>query len=140
MQPARCTTFRIPDLVSRSPLVATCHPNADAINDVSVNWCANGCSDFTDKKRKELKGLKAGILAAYVYADSDDERLRNMTDFIHWFFLLDDLSDGMLSKDTAMLAEIVTTTLECPQSYRRISANGKELPEQEPDVSKLARE
>ncbi|KAF8483210.1 terpenoid synthase [Gautieria morchelliformis] len=134
------STFQLPDLTSHCQFTLTCHPNGGIIGKASAEWYQNGCSDFTDKKRKDLIGLKADVLAGYVYHDTDDEHLRVVCDFMNFIFLLDDVSDGLLTKDTKVLAHIVSNALQNPHSYRRILANGMELPEQEPDVSKLARD
>jgi alpha-muurolene/germacrene-A/gamma-muurolene/(+)-delta-cadinol synthase len=103
----RLATFRVPDLFSRCQFTLVLHQNCNAINDASAVWYENACTDWSDEKRRALKGLKCGVLAASVYHDSDDEHLRVLSDFLNYVFLLDDSSDELLTKDNEALEKVV---------------------------------
>lgn len=130
--------FRLPQLQCQFAL--TYHESGDAVAAASDAWFANGFSNFTDVARRRLNGLKAGQLTAYCYNKTSEDRLRVVCDFMNFVFHLDDLSDNLKSKDTVILADFVMNAFESPYSYCRILKDGRELPEEEPVASKLARE
>ena len=84
--------------------------------------------------------LAAGKLSAFVYHDSDDDRLRCSCDFMQLIFLYGDVSEGLMIKGNEMIADIVMNAFWFPEAYRPTHAAGKLHPKQEPDVSRLARE
>ena len=92
-------TFRVPDFTSRLPFAVVCYPNGGIISDASDKWYGNGCSRFTDKQRRDLRGLKAGVLAVYIYHDTDNEYLWVICNFKNYIFHLDDQSDGLLTEE-----------------------------------------
>ena len=107
----KTTGFYLPDLVSHCIFPLTYHPNGDAIAAESVQWLDQGCPEFTEKQRRKLYGLKAGELTAYCYPTCDDEHLRVISDFMNYLFHLDNISDGMLSKEADVLADSVMNAL-----------------------------
>ena len=131
-------TFRLPDIHCPFPL--TYHEHGDEIAAASDRWFETSCRGFTEDKRRRLYGLKAGQLTAYCYDGAEDDRLRVVCDFMNFLFHLDDLSDDLKARDTVILSDIVMNAFASPHSYRRILPDGRELPEDEPEASKLARE
>lgn len=132
--------FYLPDLVSHCPFPLTYHPNGDAIATESDKWLDQGCPELSDKQRRKLYGLKAGELTAYCYPTCDDEHLRVVCDFMNYLFHLDNISDGMLTKETHVLSDSVMNALWFPTSYRPTSTPGREQPSEEISSGKLARE
>jgi alpha-muurolene/germacrene-A/gamma-muurolene/(+)-delta-cadinol synthase len=135
---SRVSSFRLPDLQCPFPLKY--HENGDTIAAASDEWFANGSSNFTESRRRRLNGLKAGQLTAYCYNKTSDHRLKVVCDFMNFVFHMDDLSDSLQTKDTIILADLVMNAFDSPHFYHRTLPDGRELPEEEPDASKLARE
>lgn len=134
------TAFQLPDLISYCPFPTSYHKNGDAIASASAKWVEHGCRVFTEDMRRHLGSLASGQLAAYCYNQCTAERLRLICDFMNVLFLLDDLSDELITKDTEVLADIVLNAMTFPQSYRPTNTKGKEQPKVEPDASSLTRE
>jgi hypothetical protein len=132
------TTIRLPNIHTPFPLAY--HKNGDAIAAASDHWFENGCRSFTEDKRRRLYGLKAGQLTAYCYHNTDDHRLRVVCDFMNFLFHLDDISDDLKTTETVALSDVVMNAFASPHSYRGILPDGRRLPEEEPEASKLARE
>ena len=130
--------FRLPQL--QFSFTLTYHENGDAVAAASDAWFANGFSNFTEDGRRRLNGLKAGQLTAYCYNKTSEDRLRVVCDFMNFVFHLDDLCDNLKIKGTVILADLVMNAFKSPYSYRCILEDGRELPKEEPAVSKLARE
>ncbi|KAJ6531101.1 terpenoid synthase [Mycena capillaripes] len=92
------------------------------------------------KQRKALYGLKAGELTAYCYHNASAERLRVIADFLTYLFHLDNISDGMMTRDTEVLSDSVMNALWYSDSYRPTSAPGKKQPLEELNAGKMARD
>jgi alpha-muurolene/germacrene-A/gamma-muurolene/(+)-delta-cadinol synthase len=134
------TAFQVPDLQSHCPFPAAYHKNGDAIAAASEKWVENGCRVFTADMRRHIASLGSGQLAAYCYNQCSDERFRIICDFMLVLFLLDDLSDDLMTKDTEILADVVMNAMNFPESYRPTQTKGKEQPLLESDASILTRE
>ena len=139
-RPSTPTGFRLPDLVSHChfPLIYNKHGDEAAIE--SVRWLDEGCPEFTQKGRSALYGLMAGELTAYCYTTCDAERLRVVSDFMGYLFHLDNISDGMMKRETDVLADIVMNALWYPEDYKPTRAYGKVQPDEEISAGRLARE
>ncbi|KAJ7029378.1 terpenoid synthase [Mycena alexandri] len=134
------TSFILPDLVSHCPFPLVYHPNGDAVAQESVDWLDTSCPDLSVKQRKALRGLKAGELTAYCYHTTQPERLRVISDFMNYLFHLDNISDGMMTRDTEVLSDSVMNALWFSQSYRPTNGRGKKQPLDELNAGKLARD
>ncbi|KAJ7772948.1 terpenoid synthase [Mycena maculata] len=134
------TSFILPDLVSHCPYSLTYHPNGDVVAQESVDWLDSSCPELSPKQRKALHGLKAGELTAYCYHTAPPDRLRVISDFMNYLFHLDNISDGMMTRDTEVLADSVMNALWFCQAYRPTSALGKKQPPEELNAGKLARD
>ena len=132
------STFRLPDI--QCPFAVKYHTSGDAVAAASEEWFANGFSKFSKSERHRLHGLKAGQLTAHCYIKTTEDRLRVVCDFMNFLFHLDDFSDNLETKDTVILSDIVMNALRSPHSYRRVLPDGRELPDEEPEASRLARE
>lgn len=132
--------FILPDLVSHCIFPLRCHPSADDIENASADWLDVGCPELSTKKRAALHRLKAGILTAHCYPDCDVEHLRVTSDFLIYLFHLDNISDGMMSKRSEELADVVMNAHWFPDAYMPTKHPGKEQPEKESSAGKLARE
>jgi alpha-muurolene/germacrene-A/gamma-muurolene synthase len=67
--------------------------------------------------------------------------LRVVADFLGYLFHLDNISDGMMTKDTDVLADVVMNAHWFPDQYIPCkSIDGKEQPIEEIGAGKLARE
>ncbi|KAJ7706896.1 isoprenoid synthase domain-containing protein, partial [Mycena rosella] len=134
------TSFILPDLFSHCPFPLTYHPNGDVVAQESVDWLDTSCSELSPKQRKALRGLKAGELTAYCYYTAPPERLRVISDFMNYLFHLDNISDGMMTRDTEVLSDSVMNALWFCHSYRPTSAVNKKQPSDELNAGKLARD
>ncbi|KAF8580485.1 terpenoid synthase [Ramaria rubella] len=132
--------YQLPDLISICPFPSAYHKNGDAIAAASEQWIERTCRVFTEDMRRHLDSLMGGQLAAYCYTQCNDERFRLVCDFMLVLFLLDDLSDDLMTRDTEVLADVIMNALAFPESYRPTHMNGKEQPEVELDASLLTRD
>ncbi|KAJ7080410.1 terpenoid synthase [Mycena belliarum] len=132
--------FILPDLFSDCPFPLIYHRDGDVVAQESVDWLDSGCSELSPKGRKALHGLKAGELTAYCYYTAPPERLRIISDFMNYLFHLDNISDGMMTRDTEVLSDAVMNALWYSDSYKPTSAMNKEQPAQELNAAKLARD
>ncbi|KAL0067060.1 hypothetical protein AAF712_005844 [Marasmius tenuissimus] len=138
--PATVDSFMLPDLVSHCTFPLAYHDNGDAVASQSVRWLDQNCPMLNEKRRKALYGLQAGELTAFCYNNTTDERLRVVSDFMNYLFHLDNISDGMMTSDTDVLADSVMNALWFPAAYKATHASGKKQPEEEINAGKLARE
>ena len=136
------SAFQLPDFYSICTFPYLYHKNGDAIAIASEKWVEDGCRVFTEDMRRYLYALKGGQLAAMCYNDCSDERLKVISDFLFVTFLLDDLSDGLMTKDTEILADTIMNAMNFPESYRPTQTlkKGMAQPQIEPDASRLTRE
>ncbi|KAI3595869.1 terpenoid synthase [Moniliophthora roreri] len=130
----------LPDLVSHCTFPLVYHRNGDVVAAQSVKWLDENCPLLNEKRRKALYGLQAGELTAYCYNTTTDERLRVVSDFMNYLFHLDNISDGMMTKDTDVLADSVMNALWFTEFYRPTHHHGKEQPTEELNAGKLARD
>jgi hypothetical protein len=134
------THFILPDLVSHCKFPLVYHPQGDEIANQSVTWLDTNCPDLNPKQRQALYGLQAGELTAFCYPYCTPERLRIVSDFMNYLFHLDNISDGMMTKDTDLLSDAVMNALWHSDRYMPTSTPGKEQPADEINAGKLARE
>lgn len=159
------TSFILPDLVSHCTFKLSYHVNGDEIAQQSVDWLDSNCPDLNAKQRKALRGLQAGELTAYCYHCTTPERLRVVSDFMNYLFHLyvyycvprddrvvrltrvsflcdrrDNISDGMMTRETDVLSDVVMNALWFSDKYVPTKLAGKEQPDEELNPGKLARE
>ncbi|KAF7294122.1 Terpene cyclase [Mycena chlorophos] len=134
------TSFTLPDLVGHCTYELFYNPHGDATAAQSVHWLDSNCPILNAKQRVALRGLKAGELTAHCYYTAPPERLRVISDFMNYLFHLDNISDGMMTRDTEVLSDAVMNALEFPQFYRPTTFRGKEQPAEELNAGKLARD
>ncbi|KAF8077664.1 terpenoid synthase [Lyophyllum atratum] len=134
------TSFILPDLVSHCNFPLIYHPNGDEIAQQSVTWLDSNCPDLMPKMRRALRGLQAGELTAFCYNTTTPERLRVVSDFMNYLFHLDNISDGMMTRETDVLSDCVMNALWFSDSYMPTAVLGKEQPEDELNPGKLARD
>ncbi|KAK7038245.1 terpene cyclase [Favolaschia claudopus] len=134
------TSFIVPDLVSHCSYPLVYHPEGDSVAQQSVDWLDTSCPDLSAKQRRALHGLKAGELTAYCYHTTSPERLRVISDFMNYLFHLDNISDGMMTRDTEVLSDSVMNALWFSNFYRPTSSCGKKQPAEELNAGKLARD
>jgi hypothetical protein len=79
---------------------------------------------------------QAGQLTSLCYPYAPDDRFRIICDFIGFLFHLDNISDGMMKKETDLLGDVVMNTLWFPNCYNPC----KRQPAEEQSAGKLARE
>ena len=130
------TTFSLPDLISHCPFPLRYHPAGNAVAAESLAWIVGSVPTFTPQKIRAMRGLQAGELTAYVYTHCSPDRLRVVSDWMNYLFHLDNISDGMKSRDTRALADLVMNALEWPDSYKHIKIYDKS----ESTAAHLARE
>jgi hypothetical protein len=134
------TSFIIPDLVSHCTFPLSYNVHGDEIAKQSVEWLDSNCPDLNAKQRRALRGLQAGELTAYCYHTASAERLRVVSDFMNYLFHLDNISDGMMTRETDVLADVVMNALWFTDKYMPTNSVGKEQPKAELNPGKLARD
>ncbi|TFK63351.1 terpenoid synthase [Pluteus cervinus] len=134
------THFVLPDLVSHCTFPLVYHPNGDEIAMETVEWLDSNCPDLNVKQRKALRGLQAGELTAFCYNNTTPERLRIISDFLAYLFHLDNISDGMMTRETDVLADNVMNALWFTDRYMPTSRDGYTQPKEELNPGKLARD
>ncbi|KAF9469373.1 terpenoid synthase [Collybia nuda] len=134
------TSFMLPDLVAHCTFPLSYHPNGDDIAQQSVAWLDSNCPDLALKQRRALRGLQAGELTAYCYNTTSSERLRVVSDFMNYLFHLDNISDGMMTRETDVLSDVVMNALWFSDHYRPTHGPGKEQSDEELNPGKLARD
>ncbi|KAF8163642.1 isoprenoid synthase domain-containing protein [Crassisporium funariophilum] len=134
------TSFILPDLVSHCNFKLTYHVNGDEIAQQSVDWLDTNCPDLNAKQRRALRGLQAGELTAFCYHNAAPERLRVVSDFMNYLFHLDNISDGMMTRETDVLSDVVMNALWYTDKYMPTALPGKEQPADELNPGKLARD
>lgn len=130
------TSFILPDLVSHCKFKLSYHPNGDEVARHSVEWLDTNCPDLNAKQRRALRGLQAGELTAYCYHTTTSERLRVVSDFMNYLFHLDNISDGMMTRETDVLADVVMNALWYSDRYMPTNEQTSE----ELNPGKLARD
>ncbi|TFK36365.1 isoprenoid synthase domain-containing protein [Crucibulum laeve] len=130
------TSFILPDLVSHCNFRLSYHPNGDEVAQQSVDWLDSNCTDLNAKQRRALRGLQAGELTAYCYHTTTPGRLRVVSDFMNYLFHLDNISDGMMTRETDVLADVVMNALWFSDRYMPT----KDQSEEELNPGKLARD
>ncbi|KAF8630447.1 hypothetical protein AX17_005424 [Amanita inopinata Kibby_2008] len=133
-------SFVLPDLVSHCTFPLVYHPNGDEIAKQSVDWLDTSCPDLNQKQRRALYGLQAGELTAFCYNTAQPERLRVVSDFMNYLFHLDNISDGMMTRETDVLADVVMNAFWFSNRYMPTAMPGKEQPAVELNPGKLARD
>nr|BBH51500.1 putative sesquiterpene synthase [Clitopilus sp.] len=128
--------FVLPDLVSHCSFPLVYHTDGDRIAAQSVNWLDSNCPDLNAKQRVALRGLQAGELTAFCYNTCTPERLRVVSDFMNYLFHLDNISDGMMTRETDVLADVVMNALWFSGKYMPT----KEQSADELNPGKLARD
>ncbi|KAJ8522361.1 hypothetical protein ONZ45_g1052 [Pleurotus djamor] len=134
------SSFILPDLVGHCKFELTYHPQGDEVAFESVTWLDSMCPDLSAKGRAALWGLQAGELTAYCYPNCPAERLRVVSDFMNYLFHLDNISDGMMTRETDVLADSVMNALWFPHRYMPTTAPGKVQPTEELNAGKIARD
>jgi alpha-muurolene/germacrene-A/gamma-muurolene synthase len=154
------TSFIIPDLVSHCNFPLSYNVHGDEVARESVDWLDVNCPDLNVKQRRDLRGLQAGELTAYCYHTASRERLRVVSDFMNYLFHLcdflrnvmtsihlislfprrDNISDGMMTRETDVLADVVMNALWFTDKYMPTNSVGKVQPKVELNPGKLARE
>ncbi|KAF8912142.1 isoprenoid synthase domain-containing protein [Gymnopilus junonius] len=138
--PQKPESFILPDLISHCKFALFYHADGDEVAKQSVDWLDSSCPDLTDKQRRALHVLQAGELTAYCYYAASKERLRIISDFMNYLFHLDNISDGMMTQDTDLLADIVMNAFWFNEKYIPTSAAGKVEPEEELSPGRLGRD
>ncbi|KAI0320055.1 isoprenoid synthase domain-containing protein [Amylostereum chailletii] len=115
-------TFVLPDLVSHCPFPLLYHPHGDAIAAESLAWIIGSIPTLPSHKIKAMRGLQAGELTACVYNNCHPDRLRVVSDWMNYLFHLDNISDGMKSRDTRRLSDLVMNALEWPEEFKPLAS------------------
>ncbi|KAG5650494.1 Alpha-muurolene synthase [Sphagnurus paluster] len=132
--------FIIPDLISHCNFPLAYHPNGDEIAQQSVEWLDSCCPELSTKQRHALRGLQAGELTAYCYNTTTPQRLRVVSDFMNYLFHLDNISDGMMTRETETLSNVVMNALWFSEKYTPTLMEKYEQPKVELNPGKLARD
>ncbi|KAF9449584.1 terpenoid synthase [Macrolepiota fuliginosa MF-IS2] len=129
------SSFVLPDLVSHCTYKLEYNVHGDDVAKQSVNWLDTNCPDLNSKQRRALHGLQAGELTAFCYNTAEKERLRVVSDFMNYLFHLDNISDGMMTRETDVLANVVMNAFWHPEKYYPTKEHPEEL-----NPGKLARD
>ncbi|EJD02130.1 terpenoid synthase [Fomitiporia mediterranea MF3/22] len=128
--------YFLPDLVGHCEFPLTYNPHGDTVAPEADKWLDQGCPELAPKARKALYGLRAGELTAFCYTSCDAHHLRVISDFMNYLFHLDNISDGMMTREADVLSDIVMNALWFPDEYRLCKGQSPE----EISAGKLARD
>ncbi|KAF7348879.1 Terpene cyclase [Mycena venus] len=96
-------------------------------------WFFRGRDEDYKIQCATFKGLKPALLAAVSYPTAGYPQLRLCSDFLTYFFFLDDLSGELDKADTKSVADVVLNLRYHPYTYRsstRISEMAKDIHDQ----------
>ncbi|KAJ7230248.1 terpenoid synthase [Mycena pura] len=130
------TSYILPDLISHCTYPLIYHPDGDLVDQETVDWLEYSCPDLSPKQRKALRGLQAGKFVAYGYHAAPTDRLRIISDYLAYLFHLDNISDGMMARDTELLSHTVMNALWLNEKYRPTERQ----PSEELNAGKMARD
>ncbi|KAJ7207894.1 terpenoid synthase [Mycena pura] len=133
---ATAASYILPDLVSHCAYPLIYHPDGDLVEQETIAWLESSCPDLSLKQRKALRGLQAGKFVAYGYHAAPTDRLRIIADYVAYLFHLDNISDGMMARDTEFLSHTVMNALWFSEKYRPTERQ----PSEELNAGKMARD
>ena len=110
-------SFIIPDFFSYCKLELHTNRNHRLATVESERWILDGDPDFDEATRRSFLGLKAGKFASMAYSGAGYPQLRACSDFLNWFFHLDNLSDDMDDRAIDNIANVVMSSLHHPNTY-----------------------
>ena len=111
-------TILLPDLISHCTFDLHTNRNHKSVSVETKKWIFNGDPELNQATRRAFHGLKAGKFAAMVYSNAGYPQLRLCSDFLNWFFHLDNLSDDMDDRGIDNVANVIMNTIHHPHTYR----------------------
>lgn len=116
MASANSDSFVLPRLFTRCIYPLRTNPGCADAARASEQWSLNGAK-FSDSKREEFFGLKAGELAASCFPHAHPYRLRVCCDAINYLFGLAHWTREFRSADLFPVADCVLDALADPEGY-----------------------
>ncbi len=138
--PLEPITIRLPNLISYCSVPPRLNPRSQDLNIQSAKWLEDRCPQLTKKQRAKLYGLRAGHYSALVFPTCDGDRLRVISDFILYSFLVDDITDGMTRSEVEAFADVIMNAFWFVDSYRPTTTGQVKQSTEEIPVGKIARE
>ena len=122
--PSAPSKILIPDLVSHCdfPLRTNRHRKQATVE--CKQWLFRG-GNLSERKRNAFHGLKAGLLTSMCYAKAGYPQLRVCCDFMNWLFHMDNISDDMNNRGTAITGIDVMNAFWLPDKYMPVTRVGK---------------
>lgn len=122
--PSAPSKILIPDLVSHCdfPLRTNRHRKQATVE--CKQWLFRG-GNLSDRKRNAFHGLKAGLLTSMCYAKAGYPQLRVCCDFMNWLFHMDNISDDMNNRGTAITGIDVMNAFWLPDKHMPVTRVGK---------------
>ena len=122
--PSDPSKILIPDLVSHCdfPLRTNRHRKQATVE--CKQWLFRG-GNLSERKRNAFHGLKAGLLTSMCYAKAGYPQLRVCCDFMNWLFHMDNISDDMNNRGTAITGIDVMNAFWLPDKYMPVTRVGK---------------
>jgi hypothetical protein len=117
------TQIVLPDLVAHCTFPLRLNPFCEIVTAQSEAWMI-GLANFTDKRCRAFRGLKAGPLTAMCYPDCGEEELRVISDFMNYLFNLDDWTDEFDYNSTKRISDDIMNVLYHPNTYKANSTPG----------------
>lgn len=114
MTSADSDSFTLPKLFTRRVFPLRTNPGCAAAARASEQWLLNGAR-FSQSKREEFFGLKAGELAASCFPHAHPYRLRVCCDVINYLFNLAHWTVGFSTLDLFHLADCVLDAMVNPK-------------------------
>jgi hypothetical protein len=110
-------SFVLPKLFTRCVFPLRTNPGCADAARASEQWLLNGAR-FSDSKREELFGLKAGELAASCFPRAHPYRLRVCCDAVNYLFNLAHWTREFRSADLFPVADCVLDAMVDPQGFK----------------------
>ena len=117
MVSAASDSFVLPKLFTRCIYPRRTNPGCADAARASEQWLLNG-SKFSESKREEFFGLKAGELAASCFPHAHPYRLRVCCDIINYLFNLVHWTREFRSSNLFPVADCVLDAMVDPEGYK----------------------
>jgi len=117
MDSATSESFVLPELFTRCVYPRRTNSGCADAARASEQWLLTGAK-FSDSKREEFFGLKAGELAASCFPQAHPYRLRVCCDVINYLFNLVHWTGEFRSSDLFPMADCVLDAMVDPRGYK----------------------
>ncbi|KAF9237782.1 isoprenoid synthase domain-containing protein [Melanogaster broomeanus] len=110
-------SFVLPDPVTDCPYPLHINPHYHDVARASEQWLLEGAR-LVEPHATKFMGLKAGTLCAFTFPSADASHLRVCTDFMNWFFDMDDWLEEFDVDDTWGMRDCCIAAFRDPVDFQ----------------------